>query len=94
MKYIEPYKIVKISNKSLVDAEQVEDVAFNKIIIANTGAQPLYFKEKEIDGIAATTSNTMIVPANTVFPVILTCSDLSLISNATGTSVAIMYLDM
>lgn len=92
--YIEPYKITKISNKTLVAVAQSEPIQFNKVILANTGAQPLYFKEKEIDGVDATDANSMIIPANTVFPVILTAANLSFISNVTGTTLAIMYLDM
>lgn len=91
--YIEPYTIKDIStDASLADTAKDVTVSSRKFMLSNTGAQPMYFKEK--NGVAATASNAMLCPANTVFPVILTASTLSVISNATGTSYAIMYLDM
>ncbi|OCZ54313.1 hypothetical protein [Dehalobacter sp. TeCB1] len=94
-KYIEPYAIKEIiNNAAITNSEATVAINCRKFMIANTGAQPLYFKEKAIDSVAATAANSMLVPANTVFPQILTAQTLSLISNATGTSYAIMVLDM
>jgi hypothetical protein len=91
--YIEPYSIKDIAvDSSLLAVAKDVSVSSKKFMLANTGAQPMYFKEK--NGVAATASNAMLCPANTVFPQILTASTLSVISNATGTSYAIMYLDM
>ena len=60
-------------------------------MIANTGAQPLY-----INPVAtATTANGFLVPAGTVLPIKMTVQDdLSVISNATGTSLAILFFDL
>lgn len=92
--YIEPYAIKEIHNASLAAAVDNQAVNNRKFMLANTGAQPLYFKEKSVDNIDCTAANGMLVPANSVFPQVLTAQMLSLISNATGTSYAIMYLDM
>lgn len=65
-------------------------------MLVNTGAQPLYIKP---DGVA-TAANGFLVPAGTMFPIKFTVSpginngNLSVISNATGTTVAVMYFDM
>lgn len=93
--YTEPYSIKDMkTNAALVAAVDNVPVKCRKFMLANTGAQPLYFKEKAFDGVDCTAANGMIVPANSVFPQILTATLLSLISNATGTSYTIMYLDM
>jgi len=92
--YVEPYKIIEVEIvAALVAVEQTVSIQSSKFLISNTGAQPAYFKEKSIDGVAATVSNAMLIPANTVFPVVLTGSELSFISNATGTTLAILILD-
>ena len=92
--YNEPYSIQNIKvNSTLVDTVDNVKISSRKFILANTGAQPLYFKEKSMDSVDCTASNGMLVPALSVFP-ILTASTLSIISNATGTSYAIMYLDI
>lgn len=91
--YIEPYSVKDISaDASLAGTAKDVTVSNRKFMLSNTGAQPMYFKEK--DGVAATASNAMLCPANTVFPAILTAGTLSVISNATGTSYAIMFLDI
>ena len=92
--YIEPYSPKEVVNvSSLVAVEQTVDIKGKKCLISNTGAQPAYFKEKNIDGIAATTANSMLIPAGEVFPVILTGDVFSFISNATGTNLALLILD-
>ena len=93
--YNEPYSIRDIkTNSALVGTANNEAISDRKFMIANTGAQPMYFKEKSIDGVDCTASNGMLISANSVFPTILTAKTLSLISNSTGTSYAIMFLDI
>lgn len=93
--YTQPYSIKKIIPiATLVDTAQNIEINARTFIISNTGAQPLYFKEKTIDSLNATASNGFLVPANTVLQIILTASTLSIISNATGTSASILILDM
>ena len=93
--YQEPYSIKEIINVSaLIDTAQNKAIKARKFMISNTGAQPLYFKEKDVDNTDVTALTGFLIPANTVFPVILTASNLSLISNATGTTAAIMILDI
>lgn len=60
-------------------------------MIANTGAEPLYINPAE----TATAANGFLVPAGTVLPVKMAVSgNLSVISNGTGTNVAVMYFDV
>ena len=93
--YNEPYSIQDIRiNSTLVGTVSNEVISDRKFMVANTGTQPMYFKEKLIDGVDCTVSNGMLIPANSVFPTILTAKTLSLISNSTGTSYAIMFLDI
>lgn len=91
--FIIPYKIVDVIIKSnLVAVAQDIAISGKSFMISNTGAQPAYFKEKS--GVAATASNAMLIPANNVFPQVLTADTLSVISNATGTNLAILILDI
>lgn len=73
--------------------ELAQDIAVNgrPVLISNTGAQPLYINPAA----TATAANGFLVPANTAFPLKFTCTgNLSVISNATGTSVAVIILDI
>ena len=79
---------------SLVAAEQTVEISGKTFMISNTGAQPAYFKEKAVDAVAATASNAMLIPANTVFPTQINARTLSVISNSTGTTLAILILDL
>lgn len=70
-----------------------QNVAVNgrPCLIANTGAQPLYFHPTT----TATAANGFLVPAGQVFPQKFTVKgNLSVISNATGTSCAVLILDI
>jgi hypothetical protein len=70
-----------------------QDIAIkNRVfMISNTGAQPIYFNPKT----TATAANGMLLPANTVFPQYFSCDgNLSVISNATGSSLAVLILDV
>lgn len=59
-------------------------------MIANIGAQPVYFNPK-----APATASDFLIPAGTVFPKYFSCDgNLSVISNVTGTTVSILYLDV
>lgn len=93
--YTEPYAIKEVIRVStLVDTAQNIDIKLKKFLISNTGAQPMYFKEKYIDSVDATAANGFLIPAGTVFPLLLTAETLSVVSNATGTTAAILILDM
>ena len=60
-------------------------------LISNTGAQPAYFHPTT----TATAANGFLVPANTAMQTKFTVkNNLSVISNATGTSVAVLILDV
>jgi hypothetical protein len=70
-----------------------QDIAINNrvFMLSNTGAQPIYFNPKT----TATAANGMLLPANTVFPMYFSCDgNLSVISNATGSSLAVLILDV
>lgn len=80
-----------------VEVETVQGTAVNiavdgrPFIIANKGEQPLYINPTT----TATTANGFLIPANTVLDLKMTCfGNLSAISNATGTTVSIMYFDL
>lgn len=93
--YNEPYSIKEIIPVTgLVAATQNISINGRKLMVSNTGAQPAYFKEKSIDGVDCTAANGFLLPANTVFPQVLNAVTLSVISNATGTTLAIMILDI
>lgn len=93
--YTEPYSIKEIIPVTgLVAAAQNIPISGRKFMISNTGAQPAYFKEKTVDNVDCTAANGFLLPANTVFPQMLNAVTLSVISNATGTTLAIMILDM
>lgn len=93
MNYIQPYSIKDVKvDSSLAGTAKDVSIKSKTFMLSNTGAQPMYFKEK--NGVAATASNAMLCPANSVYPAILTADTLSVISNATGTSYAIMFLDI
>ncbi|MDD4566149.1 MAG: hypothetical protein PHE79_11830 [Eubacteriales bacterium] len=91
--YIEPYSLKETIVNTDIKGTAV-DVAIKgrKFMLHNTGAQPLYFKEK--NGVAATTTNANICAAGTVYPIAMVADTLSLISNATGTSYTIQILDI
>lgn len=82
-------EVITISN--LVDVAQNIAIKNRVFMISNTGAQPIYFNPKE----TATAANGMLIPANTVFPMYFSCDEnLSVISNATGSSVSVLILDV
>jgi hypothetical protein len=90
--HIEPHAIKDILVGTLTAAAADVPINSRKFFISNTGAQPLYFKEK--NGVDASATNAMLVPANSVFPAALTASTLSVVSNATGTTYAILTVDI
>lgn len=91
--YIEPYSLKEIIvNTDIKNAAVDVAIKGRKFMLHNTGAQPLYFKEK--NGAAATTTNSDLCPAGSVYPIPMVADTLSLISNATGTSYAIQILDI
>jgi len=70
-----------------------QDIPINgrPCLISNTGAQPLYFHPN----LTATALNGFLVPAMTQMITKFTVkNNLSVISNATGTSVAVLILDI
>ena len=70
-----------------------QDIPINgrPFLISNTGAQPLYFHPSA----TATALNGFLVPAMTQMLTKFTVkNNLSVISNATGTSVAVLILDI
>lgn len=82
--------------KTIVD--EAQDFALNgrPCMISNTGAQPAYINPAT----TATDANGFLLAAGTTLPIKFTVSpdvnsgNLSVISNATGTTVAVMYFDM
>jgi len=76
---------------TLVATAQSIAVNGRPCMISNTGAQPLYFHPTE----TATAANGFLVPAGTLLQVKFSVkNNLSVISNATGTSCAVLILDI
>lgn len=70
-----------------------QDIPINgrPFLISNTGAQPAYMHPSQ----TATALNGFLIPAMTQMQVRFTVKNsLSVISNATGTSVAVLILDI
>ena len=82
--------------KTVVDTAQNFALSGRPCMISNTGAQPLYINPNGV----ATAANGFLVAAGTTLPIKFTVSpsvnsgNLSVISNATGTTVAVMYFDL
>ena len=76
---------------TLVATAQNIPVNGRPCLISNTGAQPLYFHPD----LTATALNGFLVPAMSQMIAKFTVkNNLSVISNATGTSVAVLILDV
>lgn len=89
--YTAPKRMVEVKTISgLVGVAQNIAINAREFIISNSGAQPLYINP---DG--AATAASFLVPANTTLPIVFTClGNLSVISNATGTTVTVLFLDI
>jgi hypothetical protein len=89
--YVTPQRMDSVKSiAGLVAAAQSIPINGRTFIISNTGAQPLYINP---DGTATATS--FLIPAGVTLPIVFSClGNLSVISNATGTSVSVMYLDI
>lgn len=87
------YQIIEVFTTDVADT-QVEIPINNRVfMISNTGAETAYFMP-EAQG-DPTEGTGFPVPAGQVFPMYFSCDgNLSLISTLTGTSVAILYLDV
>ncbi len=86
------YIAEKVEVKASVKGTAVNiSVAGRPFMIANTGGEPLYINPSE----TATTSNGFLIPAGSVLPIKMAVTgNLSVISNSTGTSVAVLYFDV
>lgn len=82
--------------KTIVDTAQNFALNGRPCMISNTGAQPAYINP----GATATAANGFLVSAGTTLPIKFTVSpgvnsgNLSVISNVTGTTMAVMYFDI
>ena len=87
------YQIDDVKTYTVAGTAVDVNIGNRVFMISNTGAQPVYFLPKNKG--AATAANAMLVPAGTVFPQRFSCDgNLSVISNATGTTIAILFLDV
>lgn len=89
--YTTPQRMDEVKTiTGLVATAQNMPINARTFIISNTGAQPLYINPK-----GTATTSSFLIPANTTLPIVFSCLDnLSVISNATGTNVSVMYLDI
>lgn len=85
-----PYSVTEIvGDFSVLDTAVNKPVDGRAVLIQNTGAQPLYFNTET----TATAANGYLVPANSIFPLLITCDgNISLISNATGTTAQLLFV--
>jgi len=82
-------RIEEVKRVDASAAAQTVDVGFRPFLIANTTASdPIYFKEKEEDGVDCTSSNGFPVAAGKMVEAVLTAQKLSVI----GGTVAILFL--
>ena len=88
------YQIAEVKAiATLADTAQDIPVDNRVFMISNTGAQPAYFMPKA-QGVSEATTG-FLIPAGQVFPQYFSCDgDLSIISNATGTSISVLFLDV
>lgn len=85
------YQMESVKPYTVADTAVAIPIGNRVFMISNTGAQPLYINPKE----TATAANGFLVPAGQVFPQYFSCDgNLSVISNATGTTISILYLDV
>jgi protein-disulfide isomerase len=73
--------------------DTAKDIAINgrPFMIANSGAQPLYINPTA----TASAADGFLIPAGVMVNVKMTVSgNLSVISNATGTTVTVLFFDM
>lgn len=85
-----PYEIRKIEGDFAVnDTAVAKEINGDGVLIQNTGSEPLYFN---IDGTTASASNGFKVAANTIFPILITCRTLSLVSTTTGTTAQLLVV--
>ena len=84
-------RALDVLTANLVAVAQSIPVNGRPCMISNTGAQPLYFNPKT----TATAANGFLVPAGQTLQLKFTVmGNLSVISNATGTSCAVLILDI
>jgi hypothetical protein len=87
-----PWQITSTESKAVADVAQDIKPNGRTFMISNAGSQPIYITNKDVQG--AATANSFMIPANTLLPQLFYCDNLSVISNATGSSVSILYLDI
>lgn len=89
--YITPQRMSETKTiTGLVATAQNIPINGRTFIISNSGAQPLYINPN-----GTATSSSFLIPANTTLPIVFSClGNLSVISNATGTTMSIMFLDI
>lgn len=87
------YQIVSVAVYDVADTAVNIPVGNRVFMISNTGAEAAYFMPAAQG--TATDSTGFPVPAGQVFPQYFSCDgNLSVISTVTGTSIAILYLDV
>lgn len=92
MRQSDTFKLTGVSVDSAVK-DTAKNIAINgrPFMIANTGAQPLYINPT----VTATAANGFLIPAGVMPNVKMTVSgNLSVISNATGTSISVLFFDL
>ena len=69
-------------------------IGYRAFSLMNNGESAIYFHSRDSDGKAVTAASGMALKAGEVFRQVLTCDALSVISDATGGDLRILYLDV
>lgn len=85
-------KVVKVTAGTTAQSVPVHGYAC--LIQNNSESATVYFKEKEADGKAATTSNGYALGPGKETQVPLVAMDLSIVASASSTDVRVLILDM
>lgn len=88
--YITPQRMNTVIVESVADTAVSIPINGRSFVISNPGAQPLYINPE-----TTATANDFLIPAGTSLPIVFSClGNLSVISNATGTTVSILITDI
>jgi hypothetical protein len=85
---MKPYKIIKSIVKTANDTAADVKINYQTFFISNSGAQALYISAE-----GTATTNSFYIAAGTTIPIPFTCETLSILSNATTTTVSIMIVE-
>ena len=88
------FKLLKVEKLSVGTTAKSVMVSGHAFLIANNSSEAsVYFKEKAIDGTAATSSNGFLLPAGKTTDEPIVAEELSVVASAASTDVRVLILD-